>query len=150
MIKIEQAEKNHATLIADFQIKMAFESETLVLDKKIISKGVNAVFNAPSKGQYFVAKTEQNKIVASLLITYEWSDWRNTWMWWIQSVFVLPEYRRQGIFQLMYNHIKKLVLLDDNIGGIRLYVEKENLNAQKTYNAVGMNGEHYQLFEWLK
>ena len=150
MIKIKQAEKIHATLIADFQIKMAFESEALVLDKKIISKGVNAVFNDSSKGQYFVAKTEQNKIVASLLITYEWSDWRNTWMWWIQSVFVLPEYRRQGIFKLMYNYIKELVLLDDNIGGIRLYVEKENLKAKKTYNAVGMNGEHYQLFEWLK
>jgi ribosomal protein S18 acetylase RimI-like enzyme len=150
MIKIEIAQKAQTSIIADFQIKMAFESEEFVLNNELINKGVAAVFDDSTKGQYYVALNEKQEVVASLLITYEWSDWRNCWIWWIQSVYVLPEYRRMGIFRQMYAIIKDIVEKDANVGGIRLYVERNNGKAQKTYTAVGMDGEHYQLYEWLK
>ncbi len=147
--QICSASENHIELIADFQLKMALETESIKLDQTTVLNGVSAVFNDQNLGQYFVAKHE-NTVIASLMITYEWSDWRNAKVWWIQSVYVIPEFRRKGVFQLFYQHIQNLVNEDVNIGGIRLYVDKTNLPAQKTYNNVGMNGEHYQLFEWMK
>lgn len=147
--QIIKGQEEHISTIADFQLKMAWETEDFKLDKKTVLQGVTAVFNQNELGQYFVV-TNNNKVVASLLITYEWSDWRNVKVWWIQSVFVLPEYRRKGIFKLMYAHIQSIVEKDPNIGGLRLYVDKTNKKAQKTYENVGMNGEHYQLFEWMK
>jgi ribosomal protein S18 acetylase RimI-like enzyme len=89
------------------------------------------------------------KVVASLLITYEWSDWRNCSVWWFQSVYVVPEFRRQGIFRKMYNHIRDLAVKQD-IAGLRLYVETKNLRAQKTYQALGMSSEHYSFYEWMR
>lgn len=147
--QITKATEEYIETIADFQLRMALETESIKLDKPTVLKGVSAVFNDRSLGQYFVAK-EGNQIIASLMITYEWSDWRNTKVWWIQSVFVIKEYRRKGIFSQFYAHIKSIVEADENIGGLRLYVDKTNLPAQKTYAKVGMNGEHYQLFEWMK
>ncbi len=92
---------------------------------------------------------KQGKIVASLMITFEWSDWRNSTVWWFQSVYVLPEYRRNGIFRSMYLHIRDEA---DSLGiaGLRLYVETNNSGAQKTYEALGMKSDHYTMFEWLK
>jgi ribosomal protein S18 acetylase RimI-like enzyme len=84
------------------------------------------------------------------MITYEWSDWRNRNIWWIQSVYVKPEARRKGVYAAMYAHIKNLVQADPSIGGIRLYVDKTNTPAQHTYSKLGMNGDHYQVFEWMK
>jgi GNAT superfamily N-acetyltransferase len=150
MITIRKAISSDADIIADFQQKMAFESEGLELNSVLISQGVAAVFDDKNKGEYFVAVNKENTPVASLLITYEWSDWRNTWIWWIQSVYVIPQYRRKGVFSEMYSFIRKKVEENPSVGGIRLYVEKENHDAQKTYAAVGMNGQHYNLFEWLK
>lgn len=147
--QITEAVKENIETIAGFQQKMAWETEEFKLNHEIVSKGVSAVFDKPELGKYFVVKYD-NKVIASLLITYEWSDWRNTKVWWIQSVYVLPEHRRKGVFKLMYSHIKSIVQQDKNIGGVRLYVDKTNKNAQKTYENVGMNGEHYQLFEWMK
>lgn len=147
---IQVAQKQDTEIIAQFQEKMAWETENLKLDPQTVNKGVQAVFDNPEKGQYFVAKNELNQIIASLLTTYEWSDWRNQTIWWIQSVFVLPEFRKKGIFKQMYWHIKSLAQADLEVGGIRLYVDKTNASAQGVYNKVGMNGEHYQLFEWLK
>ena len=102
----------------------------------------------PVHGQYWVAE-DDGKIVASLLITYEWSDWRNTNVWWFQSVYVLPEYRRTGIFRSMYLCISKMKL-KNGVAGLRLYVETNNIRAQKTYEALGMQSEHYKMYEWLK
>ncbi|MEE4115321.1 MAG: GNAT family N-acetyltransferase [Marinilabiliaceae bacterium] len=147
-IKILEACRNDAETIIDFQQKMAVETEGMVLDPIIISSGVNAVFKDPSKGRYYIA-ADNNKVVASLLITYEWSDWRNSYIWWFQSVYVLPEYRRKGIFSRMYDFIKYLAL-SNKVAGLRLYVESDNRTAMKTYEAMGMNGDHYKLFEWLK
>ena len=89
-------------------------------------------------------------VVASLLITPEWSDWRNKTILWIQSVYVVPSYREKGVFKAVYNHILNLVSKDPAIGGIRLYVDKTNQRAQQVYARMGMNGEHYQVFEWMK
>ena len=149
MPKIRQAQKEDAELIIDFQLKMAKETEKLELDKSLVSKGVKAVFDDPGKGVYYLADFD-NKTAASLLITYEWSDWRNAWVWWIQSVYVLPEFRRKGIFQTMYRHITKLSEARSDVGGIRLYVDLTNSRARKVYENIGMNGDHYQLFEAMQ
>ncbi len=127
---------------------MAMETENLILDSATLTKGVMAVFTDKTKGQYYVAE-DNKKVVASLMITYEWSDWRNASVWWFQSVYVIPEYRRKGVFRMMYDYIKKEGL-KENIAGLRLYVEAENHRAQKTYEAMGMNGSHYKTYEWLR
>jgi GNAT superfamily N-acetyltransferase len=127
---------------------MAWETEQMTLVPEIVSKGVNAVFNDPSRGQYWVAE-DKGSIVASLMITYEWSDWRNTNVWWFQSVYVLPEFRRTGIFRSMYLHIKNETY-KGGIAGLRLYVETNNSKAQYTYEALGMKSHHYKMYEWMK
>jgi GNAT superfamily N-acetyltransferase len=135
--------------IVDFQIAMARETEEVALDRDVCTRGVQAVFDDPSRGRYFVAE-EDGRVVASLLITYEWSDWRNGVVWWIQSVYVRPENRRQRIYAGLYEHVKQIVDSQQNIRGIRLYVDRRNVPAQQVYTRLGMNGEHYQVFEWMK
>lgn len=147
-MKIREAYRADAETIIAFQQNMAMETEGMELGYSTISGGVMAVFNDPSKGTYFVAESD-NKVVASLLITPEWSDWRNSYIWWFQSVYVIAEQRRKGIFREMYAFIKEAAH-KKNIPGLRLYVEKDNIKAQKTYEALGMNSRHYQLFEWMK
>jgi len=148
MISIRKARPEDAKVIIDFQQKMAWETEQITLVQEIITKGVNAVFNNPARGQYWVAE-KNDVVVASLLITYEWSDWRNSNVWWVQSVYVLSDYRRTGIFRSMYRHIKNEAD-KQGIAGLRLYVETNNLRAQKTYEALGMHSDHYTMYEWLK
>jgi GNAT superfamily N-acetyltransferase len=148
MITIRKATREDATVIIDFQQKMAWETERMTLVHDIINKGVNAVFTEPSRGRYWVAENE-DVIVASLLITFEWSDWRNCNVWWFQSVYVLPEFRRKGIFRSMYHHIKGEAD-KEGIPGLRLYVETNNFPAQNTYEALGMKSLHYKMYEWMK
>ena len=135
--------------IVEFQLAMARETEDLELDRDILVRGVEAVFADPSLGRYFVAELD-GRVVASLMITYEWSDWRNGTVWWIQSVYVAPEGRRQRIYAGLYEHVKQLLESDASIRGIRLYVDRRNVPAQEVYKRLGMNGEHYQVFEWMK
>jgi ribosomal protein S18 acetylase RimI-like enzyme len=148
MILIRKATLSDAPSIVNFQLKMAWETEGISLASEIVTPGVNAVFLDQSHGQYYVAEAGGN-IVASLLITLEWSDWRNRNVWWFQSVYVLPEFRRQGIFRRMYDYIKQLAEEQD-IAGLRLYVETKNIRAQKTYEALGMSSEHYSFYEWMR
>jgi GNAT superfamily N-acetyltransferase len=148
MVTIRKATPSDSSVIIDFQQKMAWETEQMLLIPEIISKGVNAVFADPNRGQYWVA-LDNNQLVASLLITYEWSDWRNTNVWWFQSVYVLPEYRRKGIFSSMYRHIKDEAD-KESVAGLRLYVETNNSKAQFTYEALGMESLHYKMYEWMK
>lgn len=135
--------------IIEFQMLMAEETEQLALDPQKIEQGVSAVFDHPSRGKYYVA-THDSEIIACLLITYEWSDWRNAMVWWMQSVYVLPDYRRQGIFRMMYEKIKEQVMQLPEVSGIRLYMHHSNRRAARVYNAVGMDGENYKMFEWIK
>jgi len=146
-ILIRDANKEEAQVIIAFQEKMAMETEGMVLDHNTISMGVNAVFDDPGKGKYYVAE-KGGGIIASLLITFEWSDWRNSWVWWFQSVYVLPGERRNGVFRQMYEYIRDLAG-SSGAAGLRLYVEKDNNRAMRTYEAMGMNGDHYRMYEWL-
>jgi len=135
--------------IAEFQIKMAFETESLALDPETVEKGVSAVFDDPSKGKYWLAESH-GKIAGCLLTVPEWSDWRNGTVLWIHSVYVLPEFRKMGVFRSLYAHLKTMVEDSKDLRGLRLYVDKSNHSAQKVYESLGMSGEHYYLYEWLK
>jgi GNAT superfamily N-acetyltransferase len=148
MITIRQAIPSDTETIIDFQQKMAWETEKLVLDNELVSNGVAGVFNEPARGRYYVAEIE-GVVIASLLITYEWSDWRNKNVWWFQSVYVLAAHRRTGVFRKMYNFIKNEAERN-NVAGLRLYVESNNLKARMTYEALGMGFEHYTMYEWLR
>ena len=147
MITIRQATPDDAGAIIRFQLAMAMETEKMELKTETVTKGVMAVFRDPKKGQYYVAE-ENDSVVASLMITFEWSDWRNAYVWWFQSVYVVPDYRRKGIFTLMYDYVK-LAGVAEGIAGLRLYVEAENIRAQRTYEALGMDGSHYKTYEWM-
>jgi GNAT superfamily N-acetyltransferase len=149
MINIRLANIDDAKIIASFQTEMAYETEKILLDKDIIERGVNAVFYDPKKGKYIVA-VKDDDVIASLLLTPEWSDWRNKWVWWIQSVYVTPHYRGKKVFKQMFNYIKKIIDMDTEAAGLRLYVDISNNRAKAVYEALGMNGEHYQVFEWMK
>jgi GNAT superfamily N-acetyltransferase len=140
--------KDHAD-ITRFQVAMALETENLRLDPETCSQGVRAVFDRPHLGQYFVC-VKAARVVGSLLIIPEWSDWRNGMVWWIHSVFVTPEERGSGIFRTLYDHVRSLVEQDPGLRGLRLYVDKTNLSAQKVYTKIGMSDEHYLLYEWMK
>jgi ribosomal protein S18 acetylase RimI-like enzyme len=135
--------------IARFQVAMAKETEDLELDAATCAKGVAAVFDDPSLGRYFVAE-EDGRVIGCLMVTYEWSDWRNGMVWWIQSVYVERDQRRKGIYAGLYLHVKELVQRDPRLRGIRLYVDHRNTAAQEVYRRLGMNGEHYATFEWMK
>jgi GNAT superfamily N-acetyltransferase len=148
-VRFREARPPDRDAIVDFQLAMARETEDVALDRGICSKGVEAVFGDPSLGRYFVAE-DGGAIAGSLLITYEWSDWRNGVVWWIQSVYVTPEMRRQRVYAGLYEYVKSFAEGDPHVRGIRLYVDRRNGSAQQVYSRLGMNGEHYQVFEWMK
>jgi GNAT superfamily N-acetyltransferase len=128
---------------------MARETESFELDLPTVRKGVAAVFADSSKGRYFIAESG-GEIVGGLLTVPEWSDWRNGTVLWIHSVYVIAEFRRRGVFRAMYSHLKSMVDHDPALRGLRLYVHRDNGVAQSTYAHLGMDGEHYKLFEWMK
>ncbi len=134
-------------------MQMAMETEKLELLPDVITNGVANMVNHPDRGFYLVVTVcDQGKleIAASLMVTTEWSDWRNGMFWWIQSVYVLPAWRRKGLYRLMYEKVKSLADQDGNVCGFRLYVEQENATAQHTYQALGMAPTHYLLYEELR
>ena len=146
---IRQANETDLASIVEFQLAMAMETEQFQLHEPTVVKGVAAVFADPSKGIYYVAETD-DKVVGSLLTTFEWSDWRNGTVLWIQSVYVRPEFRKRSIFSRLYKHIQEKVALKPDLRGIRLYADKTNTAAHGVYEHLGMTAEHYQMFEWLK
>lgn len=135
--------------IADFQVEMAMETENLKLDPSTVEKGVTSVLDDPSKGKYWLAEMNGD-VVGCLLTVPEWSDWRNGTVLWIHSVYVIPGQRKSGVYRKLYTHLKKMVEESKDLRGLRLYVDKTNERAQKVYEVLGMNGEHYHLYEWLK
>ncbi len=149
MIRILKADDSDIKVITNFQILMARETEGMELDADTVLRGVGTVFAEPGKGFYLVARKE-DMLVGSLMITYEWSDWRARQVWWIQSLYVLPDFRRQGIFKQMFAWLQDSLESDDSIGGIRLYVDRTNVSAQKVYESLGMDGNHYRFYEIMK
>lgn len=145
-MNIRLANASDAADLVEFNQAMALETEGKRLDSEILKNGVEAVFQDDKKGFYVVTEAD-GKIVGGLMVTFEWSDWRNSWFWWIQSVYILPEYRGRSIYRLMYEFVKNKANKEKNVCGFRLYVEKENVNAQKVYEKLGMESSHYLMYE---
>lgn len=145
-ISIRQGTAADLAVVVEFNQRMAQETEGKTLDPAVLARGVGAVFTDPSKGPYYLA-VEDNVILGQLQVTYEWSDWRAGWLWWIQSVYVRPEARRRGIFRALYDHVYQLARRQPDVIGIRLYVERDNRKAQETYRNVGMVQTPYLIFE---
>lgn len=148
-LEIRPALPSDAPAIAEFQLRMARETEDLELDRDTVNRGVEAVFADPAKGIYWIAESA-GRIVGCLLTTYEWSDWRNGTVLWIQSLYVLPEERGRGVYRALYEHLRREVEMNPSLKGIRLYVDRRNATAQRVYERLGMTREHYDLFEWMK
>lgn len=148
-IEIRRGEPRDTAVLAGFNIAMAEETEKLKLLPEVITAGVAAILADSGRGFYLVAESG-NEIAGALMVTSEWSDWRNGFFWWIQSVYVRPEFRRQGIYRSLHEHLRGLAKSEPNICGLRLYVERDNQRAQSTYSRLGMHETHYLLFEELK
>ena len=140
------AEQSDLGLLVNFNQLMAWETEQKKLDEITLSQGVAALIADDNKGFYLVAE-QHGQVVGSLMVTTEWSDWRNGVFWWVQSVYISPDYRRQGIYGQLYAQVKTLAEQQQNVCGFRLYVEKENVIAQKTYASLGMEQSHYLMYE---
>ncbi len=132
--------------IVAFQKEMALETEGKELQSQVVYEGVRAVLEDKEKGFYVVAESN-DKVVASLMITQEWSDWRNTFFWWIQSVYVHPQFRRQGIFSKLHSFVEEIASNNPDVFGLRLYVESNNESAKRTYESLGMRQTDYNLYE---
>ncbi len=145
-LHVREASPGDAKTIADFNSRMAVETDGRPLDSALIDPGVESVLADASMGRYWVAETD-SVVVGQIMVTYEWSDWRNGQLWWIQSVYVHEDYRRKGVFSTLYRHVESLARQDLNICGMRLYVEKDNKRAQKTYLKLGMVSPGYQVME---
>ena len=144
-IEIQQGTAADIEAIAQFQVDMALESEGTLLDRQRVLRGVTAVMEDPGKGRYIVAKVG-DKVIGSMMLTMEWSDWNDGWYWWIQSVYVLPDYRGKGAFTAMYNSLKDAAR-QENVRELRLYVDKTNFSAQRRYQKSGMHESHYLMYE---
>lgn len=143
------ATAHDAAVLAEFNAAMALETEGKRLLPEVIGAGVRSLLGRPASGFYLVAEAD-GQLVGSLLVTKEWSDWRNGDFWWIQSVYVRPEHRRRGVYTRLYKHLRALAAKERAVCGFRLYVEKGNRRAQATYRAAGMQRTHYLIFEELK
>ena len=145
-LQIRPARAEDAALLARWAQAMALETENKILPDAEVRPGIARGIADPTLARYFVA--ERDGVPAgTLMFTFEWSDWRNGLWWWIQSVYVPPEFRRQGIYRALYAHVRALAQADAGVCGIRLYVEKDNRNARSTYEALGMQDAHYRIYE---
>jgi GNAT superfamily N-acetyltransferase len=145
-ITIRRAANADIPLIVDFNSRLALESEGKKLDLPILTAGVAAAMDDPSKGPYYLA-VDGDRVVGQTQITFEWSDWRNGWIWWIQGVYVRAEDRQRGVFRAIYAHIEQEARQAGNVIGLRLYVDQHNHGAQQTYRKLGMAPSNYLLFE---
>ena len=145
-MQIRTATLGDVEALVEFNQAMALETEGKRLDTEILRAGVSAVFADGRKGFYVVAEQE-NTVAAGLMVTTEWSDWRNGWFWWIQSVYVRPEHRGGGLYGKMYEFVKDRAADAGNVSGFRLYVEKENERAQRVYEKLGMERTYYLMYE---
>ena len=143
---VRPARPGDADTIAEFNQAMARESEGRTLNPAAVAAGVRAVLEDPVRGCYFVAE-HTGRLCGVAMITYEWSDWDNAWVWWLQSVYVQPEWRRRGVFSALYRHITRMALERGDVCGIRLYVDRNNTSAIRTYDSLGITGTRYLVHE---
>lgn len=147
-IEIRPAEFADSEKIIEFNRRMAEETEGTKLDPDVLCSGVKAVLEEPKHGFYLIAVAD-GQVAGCLLVTTEWSDWRNGEFWWIQSVYVEPEFRRRGVFRSLYEATRQRAEKSDRVCGFRLYVERENVQAQETYTRLGMRETAYRMLETL-
>lgn len=145
-MKIRKAVQSDLAALVAFNQAMALETEDLQLDSHIITKGVSTLLSSAEKGFYLVAEVD-GEIAGSLMVTFEWSDWRAKDYFWIQSVYIRPQNRRQGIYSKLYQEVKHIATSQGGAASFRLYVEKENTKAQQTYQALGMHECYYLMYE---
>jgi GNAT superfamily N-acetyltransferase len=145
-IRVRIAEPKDIETIAELNLAMSWETEGKRLDPATLTQGIRAVFENPVHGFYVVAECD-GRVVGCLLITFEWSDWRNGLFWWIQSLYVRPAWRRSGVFRRLHDFIKAEALRRPELCGLRLYVEQSNDVAQRAYRQMGMECSTYQLYE---
>jgi ribosomal protein S18 acetylase RimI-like enzyme len=145
-LSLRRAGPADAPVIVAFNCLLAQESEGKALDPAILGPGVAAGLADPRKALYFVAE-DGSLVVGQVMVTFEWSDWRNGWMWWIQSVYVRPEYRGRGVFRALFDHVHHAAVADPEVIGLRLYVEEENHSAQQIYLHLGLGRTGYFVLE---
>ena len=145
-VKVRSATMQDVGTIVGFQRAMALETEGKTLSVDTLQAGVRAVIDDPSKGYYLVAEVDGTP-VGDLMVTYEWSDWRSMTFLWIQSVFVDAGWRRRGVYRAMHNHVVNTAEEDPKLCGVRLYVDRDNHAAQRTYEQLGMSKSHYDMYE---
>ena len=148
-MRIRLARRSDARELAAFNRAMALETEGKLLYPAVVGAGVRYLLSHPAAGFYVVAE-QGRAVIAGLMITSEWSDWRNGSFWWIQSVYVRPEARRRGVYRRLYRFVQALARKRRAVCGFRLYVERSNRRAQTTYRALGMERTHYLVYEQLK
>jgi ribosomal protein S18 acetylase RimI-like enzyme len=144
-VTIRRATPADEAVVAHFNAELARESEGKLLHEPTLRRGVRAVLADRHKGFYTLAEVG-GEVVGQVLITYEWSDWRDGWYWWVQSVYVPPAHRRAGVFRALFEHLKAAAVADPTVIGLRLYMERDNARARATYTSVGMEEEPYVLF----
>jgi GNAT superfamily N-acetyltransferase len=145
MLHVRPATPGDLDAIVTGNIKLAEETENVRLDPETLRQGVRALLERRAPGQYWMAELD-GQLAGQLLITHEWSDWRNCMVWWVQSVYVPPAMRRRGVLTALYQHVRAEAQAA-GVGGLRLYVDNTNTRAQAVYAALGMNGGHYHVFE---
>ena len=145
MIQIRRAQVGDLEVIVEFNIKLAYESEGVELDNERLRSGVNNALQGDHRAFYLIAELGDS-VVGQLMVTYEWSDWRNGEFWWLQSVFVRPEFRRQGVLKALYARVLELAA-DHGVCGVRLYVERENLTAKSAYRSFGLAPTVFEMYE---
>lgn len=144
-MNIRLAQLSDLSTLVSGNLAMASETEDLSLDPAVLEQGTLTLLRNPERGQYFIAERE-GQTLGHCMVTYEWSDWHCAQYWWIQSVYVFPEARQQGVFKNLYEHVRTLAK-SKNAASLRLYVERENKIAQQVYNRLGMMGDHYWVME---
>ena len=145
-IVVRRSTSADAETIVRFNMAMAVETEGIALKREVIAAGVRAMFDDPSKGFYLVAEVAGSP-AGQLMVTMEWSDWRDGFFWWIQSVYVRPEFRGKGVYRALHQRVRQMAKEAGGVCGFRLYVEKENTTAQATYRRLGMHETRYLMFE---
>jgi len=144
---VREGTRSDVEALVEGNRSMARETESVGLEPEVLRRGVEAVFDAPQRGRYFVG-VEAGRVVGQLLVTYEWSDWRDADVWWIQSVYVWPAFRNRGVYRALYDHVHERAR-SAGAAGLRLYVDRRNAAAQRVYARLGMRGDHYLLFEHM-
>lgn len=147
-IRLREATPSDAAAIVDFNRRLAWETEQKTLDTETLSRGVARLLGEPAAGFYRIAESA-GEVVGQLMVTFEWSDWRDGWFWWVQSVYVREDLRRSGVFRSLFEDVVRMAKECGDVVGVRLYVERDNLRAQQTYAALGMADPGYLVRELM-